>query len=615
MKPALPSLAPPLLAIFVSLVSLPAQDMDDFASQDDKISATFSIDNYDVLSGEASILNTSDEVQITASDGAVISYPTFDIPAGETVRFIQPGSEATVINQIFSSLLPTQIDGNIYASGKVVFLNPYGVVFGERAVVDVGKLHAIAGQTRDNVSYSLLGEITNQGKISAGEVVLAGSRVTNAGTIVVDAGSLVLAAGGSVELYNEDNSYLVKVSPAAESEYNDFLDALLGGVSDVAGQALLQSGVIEAAKAQLHGSTIENTGKITAASINVGNFDSFSGEGGTISTSHLRIDSTAQDLSTSPSFVASEEGNRVEKISVNGSVNALSLRVLSSTLVDSTLEEPIPGDDRANIQVQDLNLRVDQGDLTIKTLLSPVDTNMDNSLLLAAENNLILINELDAYTHARKILYGRNLSAGAFAETELALGSTVSLDAISVFIDDLSPTLSPEVIQLLAVDNPSFEGFDSKGGLLELSALSSDQLQMLFKYGLFTGYSYFLQAPTVEAVLANELEDSGFSSTNALFGGDFSIMASAGGGSSAGGSESSDSSGSSEESSESSEESSSDSASSSAASAAAARAMRSLGASPFAPVGQPILSPEAALILENALTPEIEKKLNQYLGD
>ena len=599
MKPALPFLAPPLLAIFLSLVSLPAQDMDDSAFQDDRIPASFSIDYYDVQSGEVSILNKIDEVQITASDGAVISYPTFDIPAGETVRFIQPSSEATVINQISGAIpLPTQIDGNIYATGKVVLLNPYGVVFGESAVVDVGKLHAIAGYTRDSINYTTLGEVTNQGKIAAGEVVLAGSRVTNAGTIVVGAGSLVLAAGGSVQLYNEDDSYLVLVS-----NYSD----PLGVVSDVAGQALLQSGVLEATKAQLHGSIIENTGRLTADSLTVGHFDSFSGKGGTISTSQLSIDSTAKALSDSPSFVASEEGNRVEKIGINGSLNALSLRLLSSTQVDSTLEELIPGGDSTNIQVQDLDLRVDQGDLTIKTILSPVDINVDNSLLLAAENNLILSNELDTYNYARKIFYGRNLSAGIFAETELALGSMVSLDAVSVFMDDLSPTLSPEVIQLLAVNNPSFEGFDSKGGLLELSALSSDQLQMLFKYGLFTGYSYFLQAPTVEAVLVNNLEDSGFSSTNALFGGDFSIMASAGGGSDAGGSESSDSS-------DSSEESSSDSASSSAAGAATAQALRSLGASPFAPVGRPILSPEAALILENALTVEIESKLNQYLG-
>ena len=41
--------------------------------------------------------------------------------------------------------------------------------------------------------------------------------------------------------------------------------------------------------------------------------------------------------------------------------------------------------------------------------------------------------------------------------------------------------------------------------------------------------------------------------------------------------------------------------------------MQSMGATPFAPVSRPILSPEAARILESALTPEIEVKLNQFL--
>ena len=85
-------------------------------------------------------------------------------------------------------------------------------------------------------------------------------------------------------------------------------------------------------------------------------------------------------------------------------------------------------------------------DLTLNSLFVPVNAQLDNSLLLAAENNLVLASELDNYIHARKVLYGRNLSAGAFEDVELALGSTVSLNAASVFMDDLSPSLSPAVI-------------------------------------------------------------------------------------------------------------------------------------------------------------------------
>ena len=181
----------------------------------------------------------------------------------------------------------------------------------------------------------------------------------------------------------------------------------------------------------------------------------------------------------------------------------------------------------------------------------------------------------------------------------MALGSTVSLDAISVFIDDLSPTLSASVIQALARDNPTFEGFDSKGGLVELSQMTEDQLNMLFKYGLFTGYSYFFEAPDKSAKLAKDLEEAGGSS--ALFGGSFAVLASTGG------SSSSDSSGDGD--SEEGDEGSSSSASSSANTSA-----RAVGVAPFAPISQPILSVEASVILEKALAPEIEQKMQTYLN-
>ena len=74
----------------------------------------------------------------------------FDIPAGETVRFIQPSVDATVINEIIQQT-PSKIDGNIFANGKVVLLNSSGIVFGKDSVVEVGKLHAIAG-SNENIS-------------------------------------------------------------------------------------------------------------------------------------------------------------------------------------------------------------------------------------------------------------------------------------------------------------------------------------------------------------------------------------------------------------------------------------------------------------------------------
>ncbi len=581
---------------------------------DDDISSTFSIDNYWIESGQASFSNLAGEVQVTASDGAIINYPSgFDIPAGETVRFIQPSTEASVINQI-TSQVPTQIDGNLLGNGKVVLMNASGIVFGKSSVVDVGKLHAIAGRqfyssgfgegftqfTVGNVN-ELTGSVTASGSITAGEVVLAGTSVTHSGTILVDGGSLVMAAGAMMQLINQESGLAVTVSSSSP----------FGGATDLAGQALLQSGVVQASQAELMANSISHSGTTTATSLTLSEFSTFSGNEGTLSASTLSVIGS-DALESAPDFSASGKNNQISQLVLSGFHDDYTLRS-STSMVEGTasLENPAGDQDFTTHSVQNLDLRLDNGDLTVNSLFAPVNTRTDNSLLLGAENNLVLASGLDSYTHARKILYGRNLSAGEFADSELALGSTVSLNAISVFMDDLSPTLSAEVIQKLALDNPSFEGFDSQGGLLELSALSSNQLEMLFEYGLFTGYSYFLQAPTAEAVLVNELEESGFTSTNAFFGGDFSIMASAG---ATGGGSSSSSSDSSDSSDGESEEESSASADSSPAGVAAAKAMQALGTAPFSPVGRPILSPEAALILEKALTPQIEAKLDQFLG-
>ena len=566
------------------------------------------VNSMEVQSGEAQWATVGNEFQITASDGALIQYfAGFDIPAGETVRFIQPSADATVINEIVNLELAlgamgaaSQIDGNLFANGKVVLFNSAGIVFGETSVVEVGKLHAIAGTdlartlitdlTRAGIGYSLTGAVTAAGSITAGEVVLAGTSVTNSGIILVEGGTLVMAAGAGMQLTNEDNSLIVDVST----------ESPVFGAADLAGQALLQSGVVQASKAEFVANVITHSGTTTATSMAVSGFSTFAGNEGTLKASTLAV--TGSDPENAPDFSASGTNNQVSQLTLSGSHDDFTLRS-STSLVEGTapLEDPQVGLDLTTHSVQNLDLRVDNGDLTVNSLFAPVDANTDNSLLLAAENNLALAAGVDSYTHARTILYGRNLSAGAFDDAELSLGATVSLDAQSVFIDDLSPSLSSTVIQALALDNPDFEGFDSEGGLIELNALTSDQLEQLLELGFFTGYSYFLQAPDASATLANDFAQLGGSS--AIYGGSYAAASSAGseGGESDSSSEDSES------------EESESSGGSGPATPAGAEAIRELGAIPFSPISEPVLSAEAARILEEALTPEIEARLQQYL--
>ena len=559
-----------------------------------------------VQSGEASFSTNNNEFQITASEGAVIRYEFgFDIPAGETVRFIQPSSEATVINRI-STQVPTQINGNLLGNGKVVLLNSSGIVFGESATVEVGKLHAIAGFDDPNFGpYFLTATVENRGSLKADEVVLAGSKVINSGSIIVDGGSLVMAAGAGLQLYNDDNSLFVSISTDSPSP--------VLGVSDLAGQAVVQSGVVQATRAQFHGNTITHNGSIQASVVTVKDYSKFQGASGSLSTSELSVTGGISPSSTQ-NFDLSGKSNTVTKLLVTGGHQDFKVRSSKSLQVGESLENPNQEiqDDQDGVApsmiVQNMDLRVDEGDLTLNILPVPQDTQSDNSLLLAAENNLVLSASTDTFTHSRKIMYGRNLSLGTVEENEeLALGSAVSLDAISVFIDDLSPTLSPSVIKSLAGDNPGFEGFDSKGGLVELSQMSEDQLNTLFRYGLFTCYSYFFQAPDKSAKLAKDIEEAGGSV--ALFGGSFAVVASAGGSTAA-----SDSSGGAAEDSDGGDGEGESEGSSKVANSTAGASRRLIGVVPFAPISQPILSVEASQVLEKALAPEVEQKMQQYLN-
>ena len=95
--------------------------------------------------------------------------------------------------------------------------------------------------------------VTAAGSITAGEVILAGTSVTHSGTILVDGGTLVMTAGAGLQLFNDDHGLSVEVSQ----------ESPLTGVSDLAGQALLQSGVVQASKAEFVANAITHSGTTT----------------------------------------------------------------------------------------------------------------------------------------------------------------------------------------------------------------------------------------------------------------------------------------------------------------------------------------------------------------
>ena len=71
-----------------------------------------------VTHGSATFERTGNSTVIRAADNTVIRYGSFDIGRNESVRFIQPGPAARVLNRI-QSPRPTHIDGTLRANGQV----------------------------------------------------------------------------------------------------------------------------------------------------------------------------------------------------------------------------------------------------------------------------------------------------------------------------------------------------------------------------------------------------------------------------------------------------------------------------------------------------------------
>ena len=161
--------------------------------------------------GTISTPNATTTVIDQASSRLSLNWSTFDVAANETVRFVQPNSTAVAVNRILDQK-PSEVYGRIDANGRVVLINPNGMLFGRTAQINVGSLLATS---LDVVSFDSTtgrlnlaaagtpGAIVNDGSIRAaqgGSVTLLGGLVANNGLIVAERGAVNLAAGRSATL-------------------------------------------------------------------------------------------------------------------------------------------------------------------------------------------------------------------------------------------------------------------------------------------------------------------------------------------------------------------------------------------------------------------------------
>ena len=89
-----------------------------------------------VVGGAATVSGTgTGNVTVNqSSSSAIINWHTFNIGAGESVRFNQPSSSAIALNRVTGGLGPSEIMGTLTANGRVFVINRDGVLFGPNAV-------------------------------------------------------------------------------------------------------------------------------------------------------------------------------------------------------------------------------------------------------------------------------------------------------------------------------------------------------------------------------------------------------------------------------------------------------------------------------------------------
>jgi filamentous hemagglutinin family protein len=610
--------------------------------------------------GDGSFEQIGSQMNITAPDGSIFNHQTFNIAAEETVQFIQPSAQARVLNRILSSDVST-INGSLLANGEVFFSSPAGLIFGESAVVDVGLLHVIGGQISDEnflaetYSYEdLVGTIENYGLIMARDVVFAGQKVVNAGQLIAKNGSVSLLAGNSVQLSSVDGSLSVELT---QSELTGTSVA-----SDLAGQAVLQSGIIQAPRVQLSATSLSHSGSIDGQNVSFSKFSSLDASQGQIKSEQTTLVPRADVPDSGSEAILSNTTNRLGSVHIQGHYHDLRIRSVGNLYIFPLNQE--------SLLLQKGDIKTSGGVINLPSF-SPIFTSSPSELVVATDGSVLMENAEAPFSYNQVVLFGTNMNPEEMPISEEFQNNWHYLKSESLDVEDLQAGLSPQSILNLSAENPSFYGFSdgisggvgpsneqSSGDLSipgtpaspssqspEISyldnigntpdflpsesdhshttqqiGLSLSQLEIAMNYGLFSNYSYIIQhkKETIEIVSDFEKLESLFTESggvSSIFGGSFDVVQSSSNSSTSGSSDSTSESGDNQEESSDSDSSSGGSSETSGSDKSGKGRMaqlKAVGAAPFAPISRPVLSPAAAQLLDMALSPQIEMNLQKF---
>ncbi len=141
------------------------------------------------------------------TEKALYNWAEFNIDAGNTVNFNQPGKSSLALNRIFQGD-PSRIFGALSANGQVYLINQNGIVFGRGSQVNVAGLLA---SSLDIDEEAVSGGILNPNLLIGSKPAFASA--TNAegepvaGNVIVEEGATLQAdpaGGGRIALFGRD---------------------------------------------------------------------------------------------------------------------------------------------------------------------------------------------------------------------------------------------------------------------------------------------------------------------------------------------------------------------------------------------------------------------------
>ena len=214
-----------------------------------------------VTGGDGAITQSGAQTRIDQNTQRLsIDWDSFNVSAGERVQFVQPSADATALNRILDHN-PSSIMGRIDANGRIILMNPNGVIFGAGSSVNVQSLVAsgLNIDTDDFMNGDLIfsgiagtsGHVVNSGIINAatgGNVALLGKTVVNNNLINANLGHIALASGNrAVVSFDEQGMLGVRIDEKTlASELGDAAGVTnQGRLTAKSGRILLNASVSE----------------------------------------------------------------------------------------------------------------------------------------------------------------------------------------------------------------------------------------------------------------------------------------------------------------------------------------------------------------------------------